>query len=104
MVLGYNEFEGFDRRKNNIMGPIEHFYTGEETVGGAETATATEGGAETATATEGGAATATNPVADQVTGESTFNTILSDYTYKKINFNSAVSIYNPEQENNISDI
>ena len=31
MVLGYNEFEGFDRRKNNIMGPIEHFYTGEET-------------------------------------------------------------------------
>jgi hypothetical protein len=86
------------------MGPIEHFYTGEETEGGAETATATEGGAETATATEGGAATATNPVADQVTGESTFNTILSDYTYKKINFNSAVSIYNPEQENNISDI
>ena len=28
MVLGYNEFEGFDRRKNNIMGPIEHFYFG----------------------------------------------------------------------------
>ena len=35
MVLGYNEFEGFDRRKNNIMGPIEHFYFG-ATAGGAE--------------------------------------------------------------------
>jgi len=120
MVLGYSEFEGFDRRKNNIMGPIEHFDTGAAEGGAAEggaaegaetaTATATEGGAETATATatEGGAATATatNPVADQVTatGESTFNTILSDYTDKKNNFNVAVSIYNPEQENNISDI
>ena len=46
MILGYSEFEGFDRRKNNIMGPIEHFYFGAPAGGAEAEAGAPAGGAE----------------------------------------------------------